>query len=421
VTASAPAQGRQSIAVIGAGIVGTACALMLQREFGSVTSIDTLPPAGGASFGNSGLIAVDSCGPMATPGMLRQVPGWLMDRNGPLSVDPGYFLRALPWLIGRIRSGGMAKIIAASDAFRSLHQSALGIYRELLGPAHFSDLIRIAGHLEVWEGEQESEGQKIGRQLRKRHGIQSDRIGPEQIRQFVPEISPTIRQAEFVANGAHTVNPQRLTRTLSDLFREEGGVLVQERVTRIVPEESGGFRILTNIGDRRFDKVLVAAGAWSARLLAPLGIRLPLESERGYHVMVKGSDLDLKIPILHRSRGFGVVPMEHGLRFAGTVEIAGLDAPPNVQRAEIIRRQAERLFPSLKTTDSTIWMGHRPSFPDNLPVLDSAARFRNLYIACGHGHLGITSAPASARLMTEMMGGRRGEIDPAPFRASRFG
>ena len=385
-----------------------------------MTTIDPLQPGGGASFGNGGLIAVDSCGPMSTPGMLRQVPGWLLNPDGPLAVNHGYAIRALPWLLGRLRSGKMDRIIAASDAFRTLHKPALEIYRDMLGRDGYQSLIRQSGHVEVWEGEGVSNSERIGGELRARHGIKNESLSIDELKQLVPQISPAIKRANFVPNGAHTVNPLRLVQKLADLFVEAGGTMLREQVMKLLPLESGGYRVLTNVGDYRFAKLAIAGGAWSNRLLKPLGLSLPLEAERGYHVMVRGSSFDLKLPVLHRGRGFGATPMEEGVRFAGTVEIAGLEIAMNEGRSASIRRQAESMFPGLATERSTIWMGLRPCFPDNLPVIDHVKKFPGLFIACGHGHFGVTSAPATGLALARMMAGQPPAFDLSPFSLARF-
>jgi glycine/D-amino acid oxidase-like deaminating enzyme len=408
------------IAVIGAGVVGMASALHLQRVLGGVTAIDPLQPGGGASFGNGGLIAVDSCGPMSTPGMLRQVPRWLLNPDGPLAINHGYALRALPWLVGRLSSGKMHRIIAASDAFRTLHKPALDIYRDMLGRENFHDLIRQSGHVEVWEGANVSDSERIGGELRARHGIAHESLDLDELKQLVPQISPAIKRASFVPNGAHTINPLRLVQKLADLFVEAGGMLLREQAMKLLPIEGGGYRVLTNVGDYRFSKLAIAGGAWSNRLLKPLGLSLPLEAERGYHVMVRESSLDLKLPVLHRGRGFGATPMEEGIRFAGTVEIAGLDVAMNEARSASIRRHAENMFPGLATERSTIWMGFRPCFPDNLPVIDQVKQYPGLFVACGHGHFGVTSAPATGLALSRIMAGQPSAFDLSPFSLARF-
>ena len=408
------------VAVLGAGIVGINAALQLQRAVGDVVVLDPLRPGGGASFGNSGLIAVDSCGPMATPGMLRSVPGWLLSKDGPLAVDARYVVRVIPWLVRRLRSGRMESIVAASDVIRALHKPSVEIYRRLLGP-RFDALIRVDGHIEAWEEDAVSTSERIAGELRQRHGIPFEEMSIDELRRMVPAITPAVKRAHFVRNGAHTVNPLNLAATLAELFVADGGRVLGEEVMRILPLEGGGYRIVTNVGDHRVDKLVVAGGAWTGRLLAPLGVKLQLEAERGYHIMVPGADIALPIPILNRNRGFAAVPMDSGIRFAGTVEIAGLDAILNERRAMVLRRHAERMFPGLRTETATMWMGFRPSFPDNLPVIDQVKGFPGLYLACGHGHFGVTSAPASALAITALVTGAPPPFDLAPLSLRRFG
>ncbi|HKO08471.1 MAG TPA: FAD-binding oxidoreductase, partial [Alphaproteobacteria bacterium] len=265
-----------------------------------------------------------------------------------------------------------------------------------------------------------SSSERISRELWARHGVVTETLGPHELNQLIPEISPAVSRAVLFPNNGHTVNPQRLLDTLAMLLREAGGSLHHERVMKILPQEGAGFRVLTNNGDHRFAKVVVAGGAWSKRLLAPLGVRLPLETERGYHAMVRNPSFSLRIPVLHKTKAFGATPMEGGLRFAGTVEIAGLDIPMNERRAEAVLSQGRALFPSLRGEDVSIWMGYRPSLPDSVPVIDEVAVGRGLFIACGHGHTGMTAGAVTGRLVSELVLGKTTMIDPRPYRLARF-
>lgn len=411
---------RQSVAVIGAGIVGLCAALFLQRAGLQVTVCDPLPPGSGASFGNAGLISVDSCVPIALPGMLRQVPRWLSDPTGPLAIHPPYLPRALPWLLRWLRAGRIEQVVASSDALRALHAPALDQYRSLLGDALFDDLIRVAGQLHVWENGRESAGERIARQLRERHGIVTQSVGADELQAMVPGIAPRVRHGLFFPRHAHTVNPRRLVQSLAELLLQAGGRLRQEQAMKIVPQPGGAFRLLTNLGDSRFDRVVVAAGAASHRLLRPLGTRIPLETERGYHVELRAPSLDLPIPVVHKDKGFAATPMETGLRLAGTVEIAGLDHPPNQRRADAILRNAQALFPSLRSEEVSTWMGFRPSLPDSVPIIDEVKAHPGLFVACGHGHFGMTAGSMTGRAIAQLVMNAPPPIDLDPYRLSRF-
>jgi glycine/D-amino acid oxidase-like deaminating enzyme len=407
--------------VIGAGVAGLSTALYLQRAGVTVTVIDPLPPAGGASFGNAGLLSPDTAVPIALPGMLRKVPGWLLNPLGPLSVTPGYFPRALPWLLRWIEAGRLDRVIAISDAMRALHRESLACWQELLGPALYGELIRPLGQVQVWEGDAETANSGVERQVRERHDIGSEPLTADDLRQMFPGISREVTRGLLVPGNGHTVSPQRSVGSLGELFRQAGGSLINERAMKLIPREGGGWMVMTNLANRSAGHVVVAAGAWSRQLLDPLGIKVALETERGYHAMLFDPEVMPALPISNKTRAFGVTPMEDGLRVAGTVEIAGLEAPPNEERAKILVQHAKRMFPALSGAKVRYWMGFRPSTPDSLPILGPAAARPGLHFVFGHGHFGMTGGPPSGRLVARLITGQAPGLDPAPYAAQRFG
>ena len=346
--------------MIGAGVAGLSTALYLQRAGVATTVIDPLPPAGGASFGNAGLLSPDTAVPIALPGMLRKVPGWLLNPLGPLSVTPGYFPRALPWLLRWIEAGRLDRVIAISDAMRALHRDSLTCWQELLGPSLYGELIRPLGQVQVWEGDAEAANSGVERQVRERHGIKSEALTADDLRQMFPGISREVTRGLLVPGNGHTVSPQRSVNTLGELFRKEGGTLINERAMKLIPRDGGGWMVMTNLANRSAEHVVVAMGAWSHQLLDPLGIKVALETERGYHAMLFDPEVVPALPISNKTRAFGVTPMEDGLRVAGTVEIAGLEAPPNEERAKVLVQHARRMFPALSGSKVRYWMGFRP-------------------------------------------------------------
>jgi D-amino-acid dehydrogenase len=386
----------------------------------AVVVIDPLPPAGGASFGNAGLLSPDTAVPIALPGMLRKVSGWLTDPLGPLSVRPSYFPRALPWLLRWIESGRLQRVLAISDAMRALHRETLSCWQELLGASLYRELIRPVGQVHVWEGEGDSANAQVEQQVRERHGIRTQMLTADDLRQMFPGIARDVTRGLLTPGNGFTVSPGRSVRTLGELFQHEGGELINERAMKLIPREGGGWMVMTNIANRSADHVVIAAGAWSRTLLDPLGIRVPLETERGYHAMLFDPEVMPALPISNKTRAFGVTPMEDGLRVAGTVEIAGLDAPPNEQRAEALVRHARRMFPALSGTQVRYWMGFRPSTPDSLPLLGPAPGRPGLHFVFGHGHFGMTGGPPSGRLVARLITGEPPGLDPAPYAAQRF-
>lgn len=406
--------------IIGAGVAGLSTALYLRRAGMAVAVVDPLPPAGGASFGNAGLLSPDTAVPIALPGMLRKLPGWLSDPLGPLSVRPSYFPRALPWLLRWIESGRLHRVMAISDAMRALHRQSLDCWQELLGPELYRELIRPVGQVHVWEGDAESESARVERQVRERHGIRVETLTADDLRQMFPGIAREVTRGLLMPGNGFTVSPQRSVRALGELFTHEGGVLINERAMKLIPREGGRWMVMTNTANRSADHLVVAAGAWSRQLLEPLRIKPPLETERGYHAMLFDPEVMPALPISNKARAFGVTPMEDGLRVAGTVEIAGLDAPPNEERAKVLVQHARRMFPGLTGARVRYWMGFRPSTPDSLPILGPATRHPGLHFAFGHGHFGMTGGPPTGRLVARLIIGQAPGIDPAPYAAQRF-
>ncbi len=408
----------KTVAIIGAGIIGTCTALTLLRAGYRVTIYDEGGPGTGASYGNAGLISPDSVLPSAMPETLRKVPGWLMGGgDGPLSVDLRYLPKAAPWLTRFVRSGSAERVVAGSRAMRALHVDAFELYRDLLGPKDYAALLRRTGLVQVWEG-----GDPItplARRLWDEHGVVTEALEEGDLRQLVPALGPEFRAGLLFPNNGSTINPARLVEALFARVMQAGGALRRERVMKLIPV-NGRWRILSSLSDRVVDKVVVAGGAWSKALLAPLGLRPPLDTERGYHVMLSAPGIELRLPVVHRGFGLGINPMDDGLRITGRVEIAGLDKPPDETQGEIILAHARRLFPGVETVERSIWMGFRPSMPDSLPVIDHAPGHPGLVLAFGHAHFGMTAAPATAKAVAALIGDTAPAIDLAPYALSRF-
>jgi glycine/D-amino acid oxidase-like deaminating enzyme len=301
-----------------------------------------------------------------------------------------------------------------SDAMRALHRDSLDCWRELLGERSYADLIRPSGQVRIWEGE--GVGAKIELDLCRRHGIEARTLSADDLRQIYPEIAPDIKQGLLLPGNAYTVSPQRLVRTLGELLVAAGGRILPERVMKVIPKD-GDYVLMTNTANHTAKRVVVAAGAWSRELLDPLGISVPLQSERGYHAMMPNPNITLKIPMSVKNRGFGMTPMEGGLRAGGTVEIGGLQAAPDERRAMLLVSHAKRIFPTLQTDEPSYWMGHRPSTPDSLPIVGEAPGRRGLFLALGHGHFGMTGGPPSGRLLSRMI---NGEALNVPYSVGRF-
>lgn len=406
------------IVIIGAGIAGLSTGLFLQRSGHQVAIIDPLGPGGGASYGNAGLISPDAVIPIALPGILRKVPKWLMQPLGPLYIKPAYLPKVTPWLLRKAAASRKSRVAEISDAMRALHQRTFACWQELLGEENFKSLITQTGQVRIWEP-----GDKLMTtvdDLYARHGIETKRLNHGDLREIYPSISPNIGRGLLLPNSGYTLNPQRLLTTLSELFLKSGGSILAEQVQKIIPKQNSGFLVLTNLTNRVAPKLVICAGAWSEQLLRPFGIKIPLESERGYHVMLPANDSAMAVPLTNQSRGFAMTPMENGIRIAGTVEFAGLNNPPYEERALGLKSLAKQLFPNLNCKDANLWMGHRPSTPDGLPIIGEIDALPGAYLLTGHGHFGLTGGPPSARLITNLINNQPNSIDMKPYSPNRF-
>ena len=408
------------VTVIGAGIVGIAAALYLQRAQCRVTVLDRGAPGEGCSFGNAGLISPGACVPFSMPEMLWKVPRYLMDPLGPLAIRWAYLPQALPWLLRFLAAGRPARVRAISRAMAALHSRAFEAYAPLLKEAGAEDLVRHSGQLYVSKQEDGIEGGRLVQELRERAGVKAELLGADELHQLEPALSPPYRSALFFPENGHSINSFRLVQMLAERLVRNGGEILRRTVSGFRFADGRPSAVVTDAGDMAVDRVVIAAGAWSHRLLAMLGTRVPLEAERGYHVMLPDPGVMPRLPVSNRDHSFAATPMENGLRFAGTVEIAGLEAPPDFARARILLKHGKEMYPGIRTEGMTEWMGARPSLPDGLPIIDVAPNFRSVYLAFGHSHYGLMGAAMTGKLIAELVTGAPRSIDLAPYSAQRF-
>ncbi|HTV45892.1 MAG TPA: FAD-dependent oxidoreductase [Stellaceae bacterium] len=417
--------GGKRVGVIGAGMVGVCVASYLQRDGHKVFILERGVPGHGASFGNAGALNASSVTPMSMPGVAWNVPRWLFDPVGPLSLRWRYLPAIAPWLVRFIRAGSPEKVHAQARALRPLVGATLDALMPLVRDAGAEDLVHRLGHLYVYRSADGPEKERLDWELRRENGVETDAFDADELRQLEPALSRDYRRGILVRENGHTSNPLALVQRLLDHFRRAGGELV--------PAGAVGFRldghrltaIRTGEGELPADASVICAGAWSRPLAHSLGDRIPLETERGYHLMIRDPEVMPRIPVADADGKFVATPMQTGLRFAGTVELAGLAAPPDWRRARILLEQGRRMLPGLAADHPaeriSMWMGHRPSLPDSLPVLGPSRATPDVIYAFGHGHVGMTAAPMTGRVVADLVAGRRPSIDIVPFAASRFG
>jgi glycine/D-amino acid oxidase-like deaminating enzyme len=412
------------VGVIGAGMVGVCAASWLQRDGHSVFLVEAAEPGRGASFGNAGCLNGSSVTPVAMPGVIRNVPRWLFDPVGPLSLRWSYLPAIAPWLLRFIRAGTPEKVRATARALRPLVGPTLEALRPLVSAAGAEDLVHRLGHLYVYRSAESLEKDRLAWELRRENGIEIDEFDADELRQLEPALSRDYVRGVLVRENGHTSNPLALIERLVENFVRLGGQLVQARAQGFRVEGSRLAAIETDTGDLPADAAIICAGAYSKPLAAMLGDKVPLETERGYHLMIRDPEAMPRIPTADANGKFVATPMDTGLRFAGTVELAGLEAPPDWRRADILLAQGRKMLPGLARSYPqeriSVWMGHRPSLPDSLPVLGPSGATPDVIYAFGHGHVGMTSAPMTGKVVADLVTGRPPSIDIAPFSPRRF-
>jgi D-amino-acid dehydrogenase len=410
----------KNVVVIGAGIVGCSAALWLQRDGHQVTIIDKSGPGEGASKGNASVIATESCIPVAYPGILWDVPKYLSDPLSPLAIRWSYLPKLAPWLWKFVRSSGEANVERISIALRTLLVEALAAHKELAAAAGCRDIIQETGWLGIYESDAKFQASQSDFELQRRRGIKIEILKGEEIRQFEPTLQPIYKHAAYFPENAYVLDNFRLVRTLAEDIARNGGKVVKDEVIDFEIGAGGPTAATGKNGRYACDAVVVTAGAWSRKMSARLGENVPLETERGYHVTLPNQTKRPRMPLYSGDYSFAITPLDIGLRFAGTVELGGLDLPPSPARNDVLIKHGRRMFGELDETGRSDWMGFRPSMPDSKPVIDRGRRFRNTFYAFGHGHIGLTLGPITGKLIADLVNERKPGIDLTPFAVDRF-
>ena len=411
----------RTVAVIGAGIVGTVAACFLRREGHEVTLYDRDAPGSGASFGNSGVISPAAVMPVAMPGLLKKVPRWLLDETGPLYLDWRELPRLAPWLIAFLRAGREDRVRAISAALAALNGPTLDLLMPLLREAGLDALVQRKGMLYVDPIGQEGVRESLAVSLQRAAGYKVEELDADELRDLEPALAPGFASGVHVPAAAHTVDPYSLVTGLAEHFEREGGSFTRARVDRIVARARD--RAAVDVGGeiRDYDALVVAAGVWSRPLIAGLRYRVPLVAQRGYHVTFTNPGVVLNRVVLPVALPATIVPMAMGIRIGGTVEFARKNRPANERRADALCRHAKTTLPALRIDERTTWMGERPCTPDSLPVLGRAPRHPAVLFAFGHGHQGVIGAAKTAEVIADLVAERPPSLDLAPFGVDRFG
>jgi D-amino-acid dehydrogenase len=415
------------VVVIGAGIVGAATALEALSAGYRITVLEPGDPGGeqAASYGNGCWLSPMSVIPPSVPGLWKKVPRFLLDPLGPLAIRWSYLPRVAPWLARYLLAGWTeAKVAATARAIRPLLFDAPALHKGLAERAGVARLIERRGLIYTYENRAQFESEAMAWRIRREVGIEWLELDADEMRQREPELDRRYTFGALVEEGGHCRDPGAYVAALVAQAVAEGAELKRVRATGFRIEGGRLRAVTTDAGEIAADKAVISAGAYSRMLAAAAGSDVPLETERGYHAMVIDAPVGPRTPMMPYDGKMSVTWTDRGLRCAGQVEIAGLDAAPNWKRAEILRDHLLRSFPNLPrdlpADRVKVWLGHRPSMPDGLPCIGPAARSEDVLLAFGHGHVGLVAGPRTARVVAALLAGHVPEIPVYPFRPSRF-
>lgn len=408
------------VVVVGAGIVGVACASYLQREGFRVTVVDYRTPGEGCSFGNAGIIAPGACLPMAMPGIWKQVPKFLIDPLGPLTIRMGYAPRIVPWLVRWLQSSSLERVTSSSRAMRDLHVRAFEAYAPLLDAAGGSHLIRRSGQIVVSARPRGALGSPLARRLYREAGVETVELEAGDLQALEPTLSPELKSGLLFPDHGYALDPFKIVQCLAEHFVRQGGTIKHEKVVGFSYDDGRPVAVRTSNETISSDLIVVAAGAWSNQLTSLLGAKFPLVAERGYHVMLPQPGRMPSRPVSSVDHRFAVTPMQNGLRFAGMVELDAASAPMRAARSDVLLRLGQALFPGIDIRAASSWMGPRPAMSDGLPVIGRSPRHPSVFFAFGHGHYGFMGAAVTGRLISDLILGRTPFIAPGPYSPERF-
>lgn len=406
--------------VIGAGIVGVSCAWHLQREGLKVTLIDHQLPGQSCSFGNASCLSTSSVIPFSYPGMIRKIPGWMLDPLGPMRIRPMDFPALIPWFWKFWRSSNMQQVVAIAEAQTQLMQTALADYDEILKATDSRHLKHDRGAIHIYDTEKEYRQDQWQADLRARLGFKEHRLSQSEIKSLVPCLNIDNGVAIMMPDWHHVSDPEKVTARIAEHSIQSGTGWVQDKVTTVTASESG-VNLQTESGRQiEADQLVVAAGAWSNQIAEQLDYTVPMIAKHGYHSMISKPGIELDYPVMSLSKLFVMTPLDDGIRVAGTAEFAALNAEPDYRRAKVMLKHASNYLPDLKTEAVSEWFGQRPMMADSKPVISASPHHRNVFYAFGHGHYGLTQGPTSGRIIADMVVGKESTVDMKPFRFERF-
>ena len=406
------------IGIVGAGIQGISNALFLQKKGFKVTIFDRDEPGSpAASYGNAGHFSPYASVPINRPDVLTDVPAMLLSSTGPLALKWNYVPKMIPWFLQFIRNCSTKGMMHTAKNMHQILDLALPAYDELFSEIELGGLVEKKGILYIWN-DQSLKSRDLEIKVRNELGVDQQLVTPKEIHDLEPNIKPIYHGGVYYQHGRHARNPKKILLKLFELFLKKGGKFLKMNIKDINFNDEKTV-IKSETQSFLFDKIVIACGSFSKKLTDNLDEKIPLDTERGYHVHFKDCDHLLSRPVIFQNRGFGITPMEQGLRVVGTVEFGGLDNPLSKSRVKNLINNAKYMMGDLPEHEDE-WLGFRPTLPDYLPVIGPSKKYKNVFYCFGHHHLGWTLGPISGKIISGMIAEENTNLDLKPYSSLRF-
>ena len=406
------------VGIVGSGIQGISNALFLQKKGFEVTIFDRDEPgSSAASYGNAGHFSPYASVPLNRPDILADIPAMLLSSSGPLALKWNYVPKMIPWFVKFMLNSTKKKMLHTAKNMHQILNLAIPAYDELFDEIDLEGLVENKGILYIWN-ETDLKSRELEINIRKELGVKQQIVTPKEIHDLEPNLKPIYHSGVYYSYAKHARNPKKILLKLFELFLKKGGKFLKLNIKDINFDDEKPV-LISEAQRLLFDKVVIACGAFSKKLTDNLDEKIPLDTERGYHVHIKGCDHLLTRPVIFSNRGFGITPMEQGLRVVGTVEFGGLNNPLSKSRIKNLINNAKYMLGDLPDHEDE-WLGFRPSLPDFLPVMGPSKKYKNVFYCFGHHHLGWTLGPISGKIISGMIAKENTNLDLKPYSSLRF-
>ena len=407
-----------SVGIIGAGIQGVCIGLQLTKKGIPVTIFDREDPGSMSSYGNAGHFSPYAVVQLNRPDVIYDIPKMLLSSYGPLALKWNYIPKMIPWILKYLKSSTKKSMMHTTKFMHQILDLSLSAYDEILSEIDTTNLVDRKGIIYIWTNKN-LKSRKMEIKIRNDLGIKQRLLSREEVLELEPNLNPVFDAGVIYDYAYHARDPKGITKKLFELYLKLGGKFKKEEVTNVEQTRFNQTQVKTNSGNFNFEKIVLACGAFSKKLTDQLGEKIPLDTERGYHIHYKKMDHLLKRPVIFLDRGFGMTPMNQGLRAVGTVELGGFDNPISKKRIDYIDKCAKELLPQLGEFQDE-WLGFRPTLPDFLPVIGPSLKNKNIIYAFGHHHLGWTLGAITGKIVSGIVNEEKTNLDLSPYSSARF-